>query len=190
MGELEVLEKDWKHWHYHNTAFLVLSLILFFSLANTVFVKDTIASIGNLGYLGAFAAGIFFVSIFTVAPASVVLFNLANQLNPLEVAIIAGFGAVFGDYLIFKYIKDHVLEELKPLFMHHGAKPLLRLFKSPHFAWMIPIFFAIIIASPLTDELGISLIGFSKIKTWQFLVFTFLFNTIGIFLIIIASKSF
>lgn len=190
MGELEVLEKDWKHWHFHNTTLLVLSLILFFFLANTGFVKDTIGSIGNLGYFGAFVAGIFFVSIFTLAPASVVLFNLATQLNPLEVAVVAGFGAVFGDYLIVKYIKNNVLEELKPLFMHHGAVPLIKLFKSPHFAWIIPILGAIIIASPLTDELGLGLIGLTKIKTWQFLVITFLLNTTGIFLITIASRSF
>ena len=190
MGELEILEKDWRHWHYHNTALLVLSLIIFFFLANTVFVKDTITNIGSLGYLGAFVAGICFVSIFTLAPASVVLFNLANQLNPLEVAIVAGFGAVFGNYLIFRYIKNTVYRELKPLFMHHGAKPLIKLFKSPHFAWMIPILGAIIIASPLTDEIGMDLIGLSKIKTWQFLVITFLLNTVGIFLVIIASTSF
>ncbi|MDO8260932.1 MAG: hypothetical protein Q7T50_05575, partial [Candidatus Magasanikbacteria bacterium] len=92
MGELKVLEKDWKHWHFHNTTLLVLSLVLFFFLANTGFVKDTIGSIGNLGYFGAFVAGVFFVSMFTLAPASVVLFNLATQLNPLEVAVVAGFG--------------------------------------------------------------------------------------------------
>lgn len=190
MGELEVLEKDWKHWHYKNTTLLVLSLILFFFLTNTVFVKESISNIGDLGYLGAFVAGVFFVSIFTLAPASVVLFSLANQLNPLGVAIVAGVGAVFGDYMIFRYIKTNIIGELKPLFLHHGAKPIIKLFKSPHFVWMLPIFCAIIIASPLTDELGFGLIGLTKIKIWQFLVITFILNTFGIFLVIIASKSF
>lgn len=40
---------------------------------------------GNLGYLGAFITGIFFVYTFTVVPGSIVLFNLANTLHLFEV---------------------------------------------------------------------------------------------------------
>ncbi len=97
------LNRTWKHWPYKNTTLLVLSLVAFFYLARTPEVENFINSIGSLGYLGAFITGIFFVSTFTVVPAAVVLFNLADHLHPLEVALLAGLGAMAGDYIIFRF---------------------------------------------------------------------------------------
>ena len=59
--------------------------------------------------------GIFFVSTFTVVPAMYVLYVLADKFNPFEVAVFAGLGALLGDYLIFRFLKDKIFEELKPL---------------------------------------------------------------------------
>lgn len=132
------LQSKWKHWPYKNTALLILSVILFFTLADTTFVKSVISWIGNFGYIGAFLVGILFVSIFTVAPASVVLFYLAGSLNPFGIAISAGLGGVLGDYLIFKYLKDKVFEEIEPLLMNHGGKPVKKLFQTPYFPGLCP----------------------------------------------------
>lgn len=180
----------WRHWHYKNTGLLILSLIIFFFFAETPFVKNTISFIGNFGYIGSFIAGALFVSVFTVAPASVVLFHIADSLSPLGVAITAGLGGVLGDYLIFRYFKDHVFEELKPLFINHGGKPLKHLFSTPYFAWILPIVGALIIMSPFPDEVGLGILGLSKIKTWKLLALLYLLNTVGIILVIIAARSF
>lgn len=180
----------WKNWHYKNTTLLILSLIVFFLFAESPIVKNTIAFIGNFGYLGAFITGILFVSIFTVAPAAVVLFFLADTLNPLWVAAFAGVGAVIGDYLIFRFLRDKVFDELKPVFLQKGGNILVKLFKTPYFAWLLPLIGAFIIASPFPDEVGIGLLGASKLNNWQFILLSFLLNSVGIFLIIIAAKSF
>lgn len=188
--ELEVVTAKWEHWHYKNTFLLILSLIIFFLLADTPFVKNVIKYIGNFGYLGAFFAGILFVSVFTIAPASVVLFYLAESLNPLGIALAAGTGGLVGDYLILRYLKDKVFQELEPLFVNHEGKFLKRLFKTPHFAWVVSIMGAIIIMSPFPDEVGIGLMGISKIKTWKLMGLIYLLDIIGVFLIVIAAKSF
>jgi len=191
MDELaKEITKKWKHWNYKNTALLILSLALFFWFAEHPIVKNTISLINGFGYIGAFISGILFVSIFTVAPAAVVLFFLAETLNPLLVAVCAGAGAVIGDYLIFRFLRDRVFDELKPLFLSNGGNVLFKLFKTPYFAWFLPLFGAFIIASPFPDEVGIGLLGASKLKNWQFLILTFLLNTVGIFLVIIAASSF
>lgn len=181
---------EWSHWHYKNTGLLLLSLVVFFLLADIPPVKGAINLLGNFGYVGAFITGILFVSIFTVAPASVALFYLAESLDPLMLAVAAGAGSVAGDYLIFRYLKDKVFEELKPLFMNHGGKPIRKLFKTPYFAWIVPILGAIIVASPLPDEVGIGLMGLAKIQIWKFIVLTFILDAAGIFLIITAAKFF
>lgn len=190
MEELGNLHSRWNHWQYKNTTFLILSLILFFLFAEYPIVRNTIDSIGSLGYLGAFFTGVFFVSIFTVAPAVVVLFFLADHLNPLGVAFFAGMGAVMGDYLIFRFLRDRVFDELKPLFLNNGGNLLVKLSKTPYFGWFLPFLGAVIIASPLPDEIGIGLLGASKLRSWQFIILSFLLNSIGIFVVIIAARSF
>ncbi len=191
MGEdIAELADKWSHWKYKNTALLFLSVAFFFLLAKHPLVDTSIKFIGDFGYLGAFFVGILFVSIFTVAPAGAVLFHLADTLNPMGIALAAGTGGVVGDYLILKYLKDKVFYELKPVFMNHGGKPLKKIFKTPYFAWIVPIVGAVIIMSPFPDEVGLGLLGMSKVKTWQTLALLYLLDVVGIFLIVIAAKSF
>ncbi|MFH1233399.1 MAG: hypothetical protein V1649_01970 [Patescibacteria group bacterium] len=178
------MEKENKIWKFKNTIMLFLSIILIAIFINTPFIKNIIHSIGELGFFGIFLTGIFFVSTFTVVPAGIVLFFLARELNPFIIAIIAGLGAVLGDYLIFRFLKDKIFEELKPIFEKFRGPRLLQLLATPYFAWLAPVLGAIIIASPFPDEIGIGLMGLSKLKNWQFLLISFVLNSVGILIII------
>lgn len=178
----------WRRWHYKNTTLLIFSLILFFLLAKTPQVDNFIKQVGTLGYIGAFITGIFFVSTFTVAPAAVVLYHLADTLQPLEIAVLAGLGAMVGDYIIFRFIQDRVFRELRPYFLKHGRPYIRILYKSPYFAWMLPVFGAFIIASPFPDEVGVGLLGLSKIKRWQFFLLSLVLNATGIFFVVSIAR--
>jgi len=96
------------NWKYKNTFFLFLSLLVLFFITDTIIVRNFIKEVGNFGYLGAFLVGLFFVSIFTVAPSIIVIYYLAEYLNPWEVAILAGLGATMGDLIIFKFLKNNI----------------------------------------------------------------------------------
>lgn len=186
----EILLK-YKNWQYKNIALLIVSLLLLFFFIDTPLIQNLIKSIGRLGYIGAFIVGIFFVSIFTVSPSAVILFNLAKELDPIAIAVIAGAGAVIGDYLIFRFVKDKLFEEIKPIFANNGfSKLIVRMFKTPFFSWLIPLIGAAIIASPLPDEIGISILGLSKVKNWQFILVTFILNSIGILLIVGVAQMY
>ena len=188
-NEIDVsLRKRWRDWPYKNTALLIISLFAFFYLAETSIVKTAIEKIGSLSYFGAFLTGIFFVSSFTVAPAAVILFNLAENLHPWGVALLAGAGAMVGDYIIFAFLKDRVFDEIKPLFAKVGGPLTKKLFATPYFSWLLPILGAVIIASPIPDEIGISILGLSKVKKWQFLLIAFVLNALGIMAVIGLSR--
>lgn len=177
------------NWHYKNSAFLIISILLLIYFADSDMVRATINMIGNLGYFGAFIVGIFFVSIFTVAPSIIVLYDLAEKLNPFLIAIIAGAGAVFGDLLIFRFFKDRIFEELSPLFSKFSWLNFLKnLFRTPYFSWILPLVGAVIIASPFPDEVGITIMGLCKIKIWQFIIVSFFLNAIGILIIILLAR--
>lgn len=188
---MDDLYSRYKNWQYKNTFLLLCSLVLLYYLADTHIARDFISNIGSIGYFGAFIVGILFVSIFTVAPAIIVLYSLASTLNPLAVAVLAGLGAVIGDLIIFKFFKDKVFAEIKPIFEKIGWSHFLgRIFRTPFFSWLIPIFGAAVIASPLPDELGITILGISKVKTWQFILIAFLLNAVGIFIVVTIARSF
>lgn len=180
----------YRRWQYSNTGLLLISLVAFFYLAQSDWLQAAIVRIGDLGYLGAFIAGAFFVSSFTIAPAAVVLFHLADRLNPLEVAILAGAGGMLGDYVIFRFFKDRVFHELAPLFQRYGGSYISNLFKTPYFAWMSPLIGAILVAAPIPDEVGIGLLGTTKLKDWQFLLLVFLLDVLGVFIVVTAAQSF
>ncbi|MEK7602032.1 MAG: hypothetical protein AAB472_00910 [Patescibacteria group bacterium] len=167
----------------------MLSVIVFALLADTSIVHSLIAHIGSYGYLGSFITGIFFVSTFTIAPASLVLFHLAQDYNALEIALTAGFGAVIGDLLIFRFFKDQIFTEFAPLAKKLRKSHIFELFKSPYFGWLTPVVGAVIIASPFPDEVGIGMMGLSKIKEWQFIILTFILNTTGILIIVLLAQS-
>lgn len=179
--------QEYQRWRYRNTALLVLSLGLFWYFADSELVQGSLARVGSLGYLGAFISGMFFVSVFTVAPAAAVLFGLAEGHDPILLAFLAGLGAVIGDYIILRVLKDRVFHELTPLAEQLGGSFVMNLFRTPYFSWAVPFVGAVIIASPLPDEVGIGLMGLSRVKAWQFLLIAFVLNALGIFAVITAA---
>lgn len=182
--------KKWHSWKYKNTCLLVLSIAVFFYFADTTVVQNIISKMGELGYAGAFVAGIFFVYTFTVAPSAVILFRLADSYNPIFVAVLAGLGAVIGDYIIFKYFRDKVFIELRPVLNKLSGPFIKKIFLTPYFAWVMPLAGLFIIASPFPDEVGVGLLGASKMRNWQFLLLAFLLNAIGIFVVVTLARSY
>ena len=64
---------------------VVFGILLAVIMAKTSAVNDALASVSELRFLSSFIAGLFFVSVFTVAPASVVLVELARTGSAFEV---------------------------------------------------------------------------------------------------------
>jgi len=176
-------------WKYQNLTFLAISIVVAIFILRYEPFHHFLLTLGDFGYLGAFIAGILFVSTFTMATGAIILLVLAERLSPIEIGIIAGLGAVFGDLVIFRFVKDSLARDVESIYNHiDGEHHIRRVFHSKYFRWSIPVIGAIIIASPLPDEIGVSLMGISKMKTYKFLIVSFILNAIGIFLIVSASK--
>ena len=175
-------------WKYKNLTIAFLGLCVAYVLSQNKEFHALLAHLGNGGYIGAFIAGILFVSTFTVATGALILLIFAETLHPIEIGLIAGLGAVVGDITIFRFVKNNLEKELTDIYNHiDHNKHFKKLLHSKYFSWTLPVLGAIIIASPLPDELGVSLMGLSKMKTVPFLCISFILNSIGIFLIVSAS---
>lgn len=179
---------QWKSFKYKNLTLLFISIVFAFFLARYEPFHQLLLHLDGLGYVSIFIAGFLFVSTFTVSTGIVILLVLAERFSPLEIGIIAGLGAVVGDLVIFQFVKDKLVDELKDIYHQIDRKrQLKRILYSKYFRWTPPVIGAIIIASPFPDEIGISLMGLSKMKTYQFILLSFILNAIGIFLVISAS---
>jgi len=178
---------SWKRYKYKNLTFLSISFLVAFFFFENETIHSFLLHLGALEYLGAFLAGIMFTSTFTVALSMVILLILAENLNPIHIGIIAGVGAVLGDLLIFRFVRDNLYNEIKDVYNNFGGNHLRRVLHTKYFSWTLPVIGAALIASPLPDEIGISLMGIAKMKTYQFVILSFLLNSVGIFLVISAS---
>ena len=174
---------------YKNIIILLLSIFFALILSRFEEFHSFLLNLGNFGYIGAFIAGMLFVSTFTVATGAVILLVLAERLSPVEIGIIAGFGAVIGDFAIFKFVRDGLTDEIREVYENIDYNShLLKILHTKYFSWMFPVLGAIIIASPLPDEIGVSLLGIDKMKTYKFLILSFILNATGIFLVVSASN--
>lgn len=186
---MDLMKKRWHRYHYKNLTYLTTSFIIALLLLNNDYFRNFLFHLGSLGYFGAFIGGILFVSTFTVSIGMVVLLFLAEKLSPIEIGLIAGIGAVMADMTIFRYIRNKSFtDEIMHFFQFFGGDKISHLVHSKYFSWSLPVIGALIIASPLPDELGVSLMGISKLKTWEFILLSFVLNSIGIFLIISAAQ--
>jgi hypothetical protein len=162
-----------------------LVAVVFYRLG---FFHDIIRSLHGYGYIGVFVAGMFFVSVFTAAPATVVLLLFTETLHILPIAIVAGLGAVVGDGIILSLL-SHGIEETLAIFPKEtGIARIIVLLRHTKYRLLLTLIGALVVASPLPDELGLALMGVSKVRPATVAAITFVLNTIGIFLLLTVLK--
>lgn len=167
-------------WPFTNLTLLLISVVVALVLSKNEQFQYVLHHLNGWGYFGAFVAGILYVLSFTAALSIVILISLAQQYSPLEVALLAGAGAVIGDLIIFRLVRDNLHSELSILYRMFGGNHLTKLLNTPYFGWMTPLMGALIIASPGPDELGVSLLGLSKMSQSAFVGISFFLNALGL----------
>jgi hypothetical protein len=166
-----------------------LSVVVAVTMLKTGALKFFLFSTKKISFLGSFIAGMFFVSIFSAAPATAVLAEIAQSNSVFWVAFFGGLGALVGDLVIFRFVKDKLAEDFYYLIKATKAERLVSVFKLKLFRWLIPFLGALVVASPLPDELGLAMMGLSKIKTSLFIPLSFLLNFLGILVIGFIAKT-
>jgi len=167
---------------------LVLSIAIAILIVRLGVIDYLLLKTAEFRFLGSFIAGLFFVSIFTVAPAIGILFSLFTTGFLFETSFFAALGAVAGDFLIYRFFRSFHSLYFEELFKKLKPERIRFLFHSG-LAWLVPFFGVIIIASPLPDELGLALLGFSRFPIWLLVPFSFILNFVGIFILGLIAKQ-
>lgn len=140
--------------------------------------------------LASFLAGIFFTSFLTTAPAILVFGKIAAESSSIiPVALVGGAGALIGDLLIFSFVKDTIVTDARKIVCNSKTKRIAGICTGRIFRFVTPVIGALIIASPFPDEIGLSLIGFSRMKLSFFIPISYIMNTLGIVGIAFIAQS-
>lgn len=142
----------------------------------------------TLYWLGAIAAGVLYSSIFTVAPATVALATLATRLPVWQVAFLGGCGAMLGDLIIFRFLRSTVAIQILD-WAHRRHRRLWHTFSRRRVQWPLAILGALIIASPLPDEIGLSLMGITRLPERWMAPISLLLNGFGIYVIGLVATA-
>jgi hypothetical protein len=161
-------------------ALVVVSVVVAILIVRTGTVHTLTASLYDLNFFGSFLAGMLFTSVFTTAPAIAILGELSQTNSIAGVVLFGALGAMVGDYLIFRFVRDRISRDFAYLTRGSKALRVPALLKSGVFRFVTPLIGALIIASPFPDELGLTMLGFSKIKPRTFFLISFTFNALGI----------
>jgi hypothetical protein len=180
----------WKKWKYPYLTTLLISIFIAIFLLQDQSFKSWILDLGSLEYIGVLIAGMMFVSSFTVAISIAILAILSENIHPIAIGLIGGVGAVMGDYLVFKLVRSRLTEEITALFGEENISYVKTVLRSKYISWTLPIIGVAIIASPLPDELGVSLLGISKMSEAKFIFISYVSNSIGILMVASVATVF
>lgn len=173
-----------RKYHYPKLTLLgILIIITYFIFSNDV-IQNFVMNLDGFGYLGIFIAGLMFSFGFTT-PFAIGFFITYDASNVFLLALIGAIGASISDLFIYKFIKLSFMDEFERIeklkifremdyLIEHHIRHKIR-------AYLLFIFAGLIISSPLPDEVGITLLaGFSHIKPKMLALLSFVFNFLGI----------
>ena len=172
----------------YDVVIIAIGIALTIILSKTGVIDSFIYAFRNYSIFASFLAGIFFTSTFTIAPASVALVRIAEYAPLPSVALWGALGAMFGDLILFFFIRDRFSKDLMQVLNRSTARHILHSFHFGFLKWLSPLLGALIIASPLPDELGLTLLGMSKVKVYVLMPVSFIMNAIGIYFLMVFAN--
>lgn len=167
------------------TAFFALSLSVAWWLIKSGYFYNLTLSILPVKFVAEVVAGIFYTSFLTSPVSLAMLVVLAQESNPIQTALLAGLGAAFGDFLIVKFFRKGFSSELHLVSKELHLQEVNKFLQKLHMEFITPLAGAVIIASPFPDELGIMMLGISKLRYREIAILTYILNTAGILLIVL-----
>jgi hypothetical protein len=97
--------------------------VVFALLLSASGIIDYVVSVFKDYYIiASFVSGIFFTSVFTLAPASITLIHIAQNSPISGVVFWGGLGAMCGDLVLFLFIKDRFAEDLKNVIVRSSGQ--------------------------------------------------------------------
>ncbi len=178
------------HHILRDTLIVLASIVLAYLLLKEGAIESFLASTGDSLIISSFLAGAFFTSIFTIAPAGVALVAIGQSYHPLAVALFGALGAMCVDLgLLLLVRKDLTSAEMIAGKVFRFRRLIIKGFHFGLLKWFAFIAGIFLIASPAPDEVGLFLLGASKINSKLLPAVFFTANFLGIWAILSIAAA-
>lgn len=167
------------------TAVFILSLSFAWWLIKSGYLQSLVETIIPLRFVSEIVAGVLYTSFLSAPVSLAMLVILAQENNPIITALLAGMGAALGDILMIKFFRGNLYSDLNRVSKLMGFEKFNIILQKLHLSFALPLVGAIIVASPFPDELGLFLLGASKLRYREIALLTYILNTTGILLIVL-----
>lgn len=152
-------------------------------------------AVNGYGYPSLFVGGLLFSFGFTTPFAIGIFVEVASSVNPFIAAPIAGAGAMLSDRFIFDIIRFECFQdEIHHLRSSRFVRWIAHLIHCETVSerlrrYLLFSFAGIVIASPLPDEFGVSLMSaVTEIDRRSFSIIAYALNTVGILIILLLAR--
>ncbi|NMC51885.1 hypothetical protein GYA54_04130 [Candidatus Kuenenbacteria bacterium] len=171
------------------TLLLISYLVVFFIFKNWLAAGNVF--ILGLGYVGALIAGMMYSYGFTASIGTAIIVLMAGEYNIWVTGLIAGLGSLVSDLVLFRFIRSSFQKEIDRL----GEEKVWRIFKVSRKnnlfikKYIIPVVASGVIASPLPDEIGVTMLAADKLVNNKFFaLLSYVLNTAGILIILLIAR--
>lgn len=169
---------------------LLASVLVAILMVKTHVFSILLENVQGYDALLSFLIGLLFSSGIVTAPAIVAIGEGTRYIPIWELAAVGAAGSVCGDLLLFRFVRSQLIGHLLRISLHPRIARLGKTLAAGPFWWIAPVLGAVVIASPLPDELGLLMMGLSTIRMSQFIPLAYAANVVGIYIVAIAAKNF
>ena len=181
--------RSWEEFEYKHTSITVFIMLITLLTLNTALGAAVLSWFTSIGLIGGFIGGAMSVSMFTTAPALILIVEVSKQTNPVLLVLVASLGSILGDWLIIKFLEDEVAKEMRPILKRFHILRFIRRFQRSKASWLATFLGSILLALPLPDEFGIAMMDIGSIKRRHLLIICFILNLIGLIGLVAASRA-
>ncbi|MDP4020449.1 MAG: hypothetical protein Q8P58_00170 [Candidatus Adlerbacteria bacterium] len=169
--------------------FVAISVAVAISIVQSGIIHTVVDSGGDGGLVTSFVAGVFFTSIFTAAPATAILAELAEDSSLFVVVIMGSLGAVLGDYVLYLFLRNRLLRDASQIPSKSRLHRIIALLRRRRYHRLTQLLGILILATPLPDEPALALLGLSSISRGAFFILSFTTHAVGILAIGLIARA-
>lgn len=180
--------------HYPKLLLFACSCVASYILVQNGTFESVTHLLNTGGYLSAFFAGLLFSFGFATPFAIGLFIAIAPDVHPLQAALLGGAGALLSDLLLFSFARLSLKDELHRLSLTHLWQRCIGMLHRDHFhpsvrKAVLVLTAGLIIASPLPDEIGVTMLGgATRMNGRAFGVLSYALNTLGILVILLLAQ--
>ncbi|MBI5728240.1 MAG: hypothetical protein HY984_00625 [Candidatus Magasanikbacteria bacterium] len=178
---------------YKYTFSLLFSILVAIVLFRTGTLDYLTHALRGYAYLSATVAGFLFAISVTAPTAGLYFVALGQGLNSYAVVLFGATGAMAADIIMYRFIKDGLLEEFKliieAVLAPHHRERMEAITEHRVFVWIVPFVASALIASPLPDEIGLALFSLINFHPKYLSIIAFVLNAAGIATLVFIGHS-